>query len=92
MIKYDATSSPRSDQKPVTSIQWRFSVDGLVTEFFLGAVARESLGLTFFSAATFRLQPLAEIAQHTRHHIDGDDHQNNEQQAPRHRQMVAGEC
>jgi len=39
-----------------------------------------------------RLQPLTEEAEHSRDQIEGDNHQHNDEQTPRHRQMVTGEC
>ena len=44
-------------------------------------------------AALFRrvgLEPLAEVAKHSRHQIEGDDHQDDNEQTPRHGKRVTG--
>jgi len=38
------------------------------------------------------LQPLAEETEDSRDQIDGDDHQDDDEQTPRHGARVAGEC
>lgn len=50
-------------------------------------------GLTFIVVALgrIRLQPLAQEAKHSRYQVEGDDHQDDDEKTPWHRQIVAGE-
>lgn len=38
-----------------------------------------------------RLKPLAEETEYSRNQIEGDDHQHDDEQTPRHRAIVTGE-
>ena len=60
----------------------------------LCAVVVQTAPKLVVSATLFRrvgLKPLTEEAEHSRYQVEGDDDEHDDQQAPRHRQIVAGE-